>query len=114
MATIIKADGTTQEVTPANGRNFRLKEVQAIVDGLVEVVDLPDGRIMLINEEGKLIDLPRNAEATKLAGLPTPEERWKAKLAWEEQGWSVINALGDDEEDFIAGDVLVCENREFR
>jgi hypothetical protein len=113
MATIIKADGTTQEVSPANGTNFRLKEVQAIVGGLVQVLDLPDNRIMLINEEGKLDSPDRNEEATKLAGLPTPEERRAYKRAMEKRGYFIIDATGGDE-DFIAGDVLVCEDREFR
>ncbi len=114
MATIYYANGTTEEVHPANAVSFTLKEVQAIVGGLVEVLDLPSGKIMLINEEGKLHGLPRNEQATKLAALPNPEERWKAKLVWEEMGYSVINTMDSDEEDYIAGDVLICRNDEFR
>lgn len=44
MAMIYYANGATKEVQPANGVSFKLKEVQAIVDGLVEVVDLPNGK----------------------------------------------------------------------
>lgn len=113
MATIYYANGETKEVQPANGTDFKLKEVQDIVGGYVEVLRLNNGDIMLLNEEGKLIDLPRNEEATKLAELPTVEERWKAKLILQEQGVSVIDATMG-EEDYIAGDVLVCHNDEFR
>lgn len=114
MAKIYYANGETKEVQPANGVSFKLKEVQAIVGGLVEVVDLPNGDIMLINEESKLIGLERNEAATKLAELPSALDRWRAKLTWQEQGWTVIDTLEDEEEDYIAGDVLVCEDREFR
>lgn len=113
MAKIYYANGETKEVQPANGVSFKLKEVQAIVGGLVEVVDLPNGDIMLINEESKLIGLERNEAATKLAELPSALDRWRAKRLWEEQGYSVIDAT-DGEEDYIAGDVLVCKDEEFR
>lgn len=90
MATILKTDGTCEQRQPANGTDFGLHEAQEIVDGYVEVVPLADGRIMLLNEEGKLRDLDVNKEATALyldgrAGI-----------------------------DVIVGDVLVCENGEFR
>jgi Domain of unknown function (DUF3846) len=115
MAKIYYANGESKEVQPANGTNFTLKEAQAIVGGLVEVVRLPDEQyVMLINEESKLIDLPRNAEATKIASLPTAQERRSARLVWEEMGYSVIDTLDSDEEDYIAGDVLVCKDDEFR
>jgi len=114
MATIYYANGTAKEVTPTNGTDFKLKEVQDIVGGSVEVVNLKDGRVMLANEEeSKLIDLPRNEEATRLAELPSVEERWKQRRILEEMGVSVIDATMG-EEDYIAGNVLVCRNDEFR
>lgn len=45
-----------------------LEEAQALVGGYVEVVYLPDGRQMLIDEEGKLKRKPVNVEATMLYG----------------------------------------------
>ena|SRR5256885_2277434 len=113
MATIYRADGTTKEVQPENGTDFNLKEVQAIVGGYVEVIKLKDKRIMIINEEGKLTNLPRNEEATKLANLPTEAERKAAMAAIRAAGVHVIDASLEGE-DYIAGDVLVCKNREFR
>lgn len=66
MATLIKTDGTQQEVHPANGKRFSLEELQGFVGGLIEMIDLGEG-IMWINEEGKLEGLPINFLATRLA-----------------------------------------------
>jgi len=42
------------------------KEVSKFVGGMVECVQFPNGDLLLLNEEGKLIGLPLNEEATKL------------------------------------------------
>ena len=43
-----------------------LKEAQAFVGGYVECITFPNGDVLIINEEGKLIGLPLNPEATLL------------------------------------------------
>jgi hypothetical protein len=43
-----------------------LKEAQDFVGGRVEGIQFPNGDYMIINEEGKLINLPLNVEATAL------------------------------------------------
>ena len=43
-----------------------LKEAQEFVGGYVEGITFPNGDYLIINEEGKLMDLPLNEEATKL------------------------------------------------
>ena len=43
-----------------------LKEAQAFVGGYVEGISFPNGDYLIINEEGKLIGLPLNPEATAL------------------------------------------------
>lgn len=43
-----------------------LKEAQEFVGGLVEMIHLPDGSQLLINEEGKLRGMEINHEATAL------------------------------------------------
>ena len=43
-----------------------LKEAQEFVGGYVEGITFPNGDLLLINEEGKLIGLPLNPEATAL------------------------------------------------
>ena len=53
MATLIKADGTRTEIQPKNGTDFKLEELQAYVDGYIEIVNLRNGEILVINEDGK-------------------------------------------------------------
>ena len=43
-----------------------LEEAQAFVGGMVEGITFPNGDYMIINEEGKLIGLPINEEASQL------------------------------------------------
>ena len=57
MATLMKIDGTKIEVFPKNKRNgFTLKEVYEIICcSMVEIVGtMNDGRLMFVDEEGKL------------------------------------------------------------
>lgn len=86
-ATLYKADGTMGLVSPTNGETFTLEEMQKHVGGYIEIITLPNGQEMVINENGKLEGLPVNQEATKLANL----------------------AFGD----FVVGDVLVSDARLF-
>lgn len=67
-AFVLRADG---QVEPCAGP-ISLKEAQRAVGGYVEAVTIPEGAQVLVNEEGKLLGLPRNASATELvqnAGL---------------------------------------------
>ena len=43
-----------------------LKEAQDFVGGYVECITFPNGDVLIINEEGKLIGLPLNPEASLL------------------------------------------------
>ena len=43
-----------------------LKAAQAFVGGMVEGIPFPNGDYLIVNEEGKLIGLPLNPEATAL------------------------------------------------
>ena len=43
-----------------------LKTAQDFVGGLVECVTFPNGDLLILNEEGKLMNLPLNPEATAL------------------------------------------------
>ena len=67
MARVLYVDGTQATVMPASPPAFSLEELQAMVGGWIEVVYLPDGRLMVIDEEGKLKSYPRNEQATRLA-----------------------------------------------
>ena len=110
MATIYYTDGRSEERQPANGHDFELKELQQIVGGYIEILPMKDGRIMVCNEESKLEGLPRNEQATALIDFPSPDEI-RAMLAARND----IIYVGDpDEQDYVAGDVLVCESSEVK
>jgi len=88
MAKIIKSNGETIDVNPNNGNDFKLEELQTIVGGYIEIVWLPNNEIMVVNEDGKLMELPINQEATKI----------------------YQNAFGYN--DVIVGDVLLCKSNQ--
>ena len=67
MARWIKTNGETIEVHPKNGVDFSLEELQGFVGGFIEIVRVDDDRIMVVNEEGKLNELPVNGIATYMA-----------------------------------------------
>lgn len=90
MAQIIKANGQIVEAEPKNGKYFKLRELQKIVDGYIEVVWMPNDKIMVVNEDGKLRELETNVEATRI----------------------YYNAFGY--QDIIVGDVLLCDSNQVK
>ena len=89
MALLIKADGSEMEVHPANGKCFTLEELQGFVGGYIQEIDVGD-REMYLNEEGKYLNLPLNARATRLA---------------------VMAGIADT--DFVVGSVVIGNSKEF-
>ena len=87
MATLIKSNGTEIEVHPT-GKCFSLEELQSFVGGYIEFVAIDKEFYMIVNEEGKLMCLPKNEKATRLYH----------RVRYTE--------------DVIVGDVLVCNNTE--
>ena len=63
---IYRASGTQETVAPKNKKYFTLQELQGFVGGYIEMVFLNDTRIMVVNEEGKLDELPINVRATEI------------------------------------------------
>lgn len=92
MATILYADNTCTDVRPKNGKDFKLEELSKIVGGYIEIVNLRNGKILVINEEGKLENLPENAPATNIA-----------------RHAGVIFT-----DDYIVGDVLYCDENQVK
>lgn len=90
MAKLYKVDGSVEDLVPENGKFFSLKEMQAAVGGLIEVVQLDEGRTLVVNEEGKMLGLPPNEKATGMA----------------------LRHLFDG--DWIAGNAVLCEKGEIR
>ena len=65
------------------------KAVSKFVGGMVEAITFPNGDLLLLNEEGKLMQLPLNPEATTL---------WRATFTKDKY------AFGHD--DFVVGPVI--------
>lgn len=57
-----------EEVTPANGSDFSLDELQGFVGGIIDIVTLRDGLIMVVNDEYLFNGSPFNPAASALAG----------------------------------------------
>ena len=51
-------------------------EVKEFVGGMVEAITFPNGDLLLINEEGKLMQLPLNPEATALWRMTFTEDKY--------------------------------------
>ena len=69
-----------------------LKAAQDFVGGYVEGITFPNGDYLIINEEGKLMGLPLNPEATTL---------WRTHFTKE------THAFGYD--DFVVGPAMVIQ-----
>ena len=90
---LLKTDGTVQEVAPRNGKAFKLREMQRMVGGDIEICYPPSkaGAIMVINTDGKILGLPLNRLATEM---------------WQEFCQAGSARSGDP----IVGDVLLCHD----
>lgn len=71
MATVYFPDGRTKFVEPTNGRDFELLELKAALEfgptDYIEIVRLHGTKhLLVIDEEGKLKNLPGNVAATTL------------------------------------------------
>lgn len=62
----LTTDRKYQFVEPSNGEDFSLEELQKFVGGYIEIVSLPNDKIMVANEEGKCYNLPLNVLATHM------------------------------------------------
>ena len=89
MAELIKHTGETVEIEPENGLNFKLQELYKILNcKLIELAATKDGRLIVLDEEGKLENKSINAEATKLYKY--------------------------GEQDVIVGDVIICDGKQIK
>ena len=53
-----------------------LKSAQDFVGGIVECITFPNGDLLIINEESKLINLPLNPEATLLWRMTFTKDKY--------------------------------------
>ena len=71
-----------------------LKTAQAFVGGMVEGISFPNGDYLIVNEEGKLMQLPLNPEATTL---------WRATFTKDKY------IIGYD--DFVVGPAILIKKK---
>jgi len=95
MARYYKTDGTVKDVKPQNGKAFEYKELREFVGGMVEIVPLPSGKSIIVNEEGKLMGLPKNEMASMV---------WQAEYP--------IEQYPNNNDELIAGNALVASEDE--
>lgn len=88
---IARANGTMENSEPANGKDYTLAELQRIVGGPIQIVNLGNFQLV-VNEEGKLRRLPYNLMATN----------------WYLSYYFRMKVVPDA--DYIVGDVLLCKN----
>ena len=94
-AKIIYTGKEAEDYTPKNGKTFELDELQGIVDGNFEIVRLRDGRIIIVDEDGKLKDKAVNIPATNImrrdhyttdyivgTAIVCDSEKKKKKITW--------------------------------
>lgn len=91
MAKLYKTNGEIVEVEPENGSDFSLEELQLFVDGYIEVAYLDNEKVIVINEEGKIKNLPFNENAT-----------------------AEYNRAMKCRADYIAGDALICGHNQIK
>ena len=65
-AKIIYTDKEDEDYTPKNGKTFALTEMQEIIGGYVEPIRLNDGRMIIVDEDGKSKDKAVNIPATNI------------------------------------------------
>ncbi len=89
MAKFIKVDGSETIVVSASGKTFTGEELRGYVGGWLEMLRLPSGEWLVLDEEGKLKGKPVNQRGTLLG-----------------------RACGTAPCDHIVGDILVCSESE--
>lgn len=97
-ALFIKTDGTVKEITPNDNKAFSLEELQNLIgymseDGrwhkTVQWVPFPSGKVLICNDDGRLIGCPPNARAMQIWA----EEYPKSKFPENNDGLVVGNVL---------------------
>ena len=63
MLELIRVDGSTEQVV-----NFSLENLQKLVGGYIEALYAHDGRMLVVDEEGRLKNKPVNPAASAIFG----------------------------------------------
>lgn len=65
-AKIIYTDKEAEDYTPKNGKTFGKTEMCGIVEGFIDIIRLNDGRVIIVDEEGKSKNKAVNIPATNI------------------------------------------------
>ena len=89
---LIKSTGETKKIKPKNGLNFELHELYDILNcKLIQLVNTVDGKLIILDEEGKL------------------NEGWKENI-----NDKATKLYEYGKYDPIVGDVLICNNNQIK
>ena len=91
---LIHSDGSTEQTKLPDDREKMLGFLQAKVGGLIQFIQFSDGRQMVVNEEGMMLELDPNLKATEIVKQDAPQYYYPGTL--------------------IAGDVLLLSPDEVR
>jgi len=90
IAVLITPRGERQEAIPRNGVAFTVRELQDMVDGYIDIVDIDDELVMVFDVDGNEKDKLFNKKATEIL-----------RKAHEGE---------PDFGDFVSGNAVVCKN----
>ena len=94
MTDKINTDASEFKIIKNKKDEPQYKEVSKFVGGMVECIQFPNGDLLLLNEEGKLMQLPLNPEATAL---------WRSTFTKDKY------AFGYD--DFVVGPAILIKKQ---
>lgn len=86
---LVKCTGTLQPIRPMNGESYTLLEMQHYVGGYIETVNMGNGKVLIVDEEGKLKGKLPNRIAT---------------------GWLQVEGIHD----FVAGDAMLIDRKRIK
>lgn len=86
---LAKCTGTLQEIKPMNGKSYTQTEMQHYVGGYIERVNIGNGKVLIIDEEGKIKGKLPNRIAT---------------------GWLQVEGIHD----WIAGDAMLIDRKHIK
>lgn len=117
-ATLYRADGTQENIQPANGTNFKLEELYSLIGcDMVEVVGTGDPAMIFIGDEEARCkdDFIINQEATRIlresAGIPNTPEGARQRFNEVMAGMGANEMFcgdRDDEPYTVVGNVIYC------
>jgi len=70
MATLFHTNGKTSTILPQNGDKFSLDELQQIVDGFIEIIQVNEQGWLVMDEDGKLKKMSENKKASDNFNYP--------------------------------------------